>query len=326
MRLRIPSSILTHTQVLCSEFLDLLVSIYVYMYIYLSVTLSRPRGASHVSELWSISKTELLMLERVHSKILRTIQGLPTRCPLTALRNLLSSRSISSFIAQRQLAFINSIATMDSSALPRRLLESCVRYNPASGCIHVWRALLDDLNLPSISDLLGTQRAHNSWKSAIKRLLSIQANLSLADDCPHLPIGACDLPLGKPAPHWAITLADIHRTRSNNFRIRLLTGCDGLEADASRFRRRLNGRSPNDPSCKLCGAPMEDSIHFVTSCSALLQCRTELIGEAPPTVMADRFLNIISGVDWIDDTASQLYFVDFLHRLRSHRNYLFVNL
>ena len=51
----------------------------------------------------SISKTELLMLERVHSKILRTIQGLPTRCPLTALRNLLGSRSISSFITQRQL-------------------------------------------------------------------------------------------------------------------------------------------------------------------------------------------------------------------------------
>ena len=145
------------------------------------------------------------MLERVHSKILRTIQGLPTRCPLTALRNLLGSRSISSFITQRQLAFINSIATMDSSALPRRLLESRVRYNPVSGCIPVWRALLEDLNLPSISDLLGSQRAHNSWKSAIKRLLSIQANLSLADDCPHFPIGACDLPLGKPAPHWAIT-------------------------------------------------------------------------------------------------------------------------
>ena len=80
---------------------------------------------------------------------------------------------------------------------------------------------------------------------------------------------------------------------------------------------------------------MEDSIHFVASCPALLQCCTELIGEAPPTAMAilpdpacdpDCFFNIISGVDWIDDTASQLYFVDFLHRLRSHRNYLFVNL
>ena len=36
-------------------------------------------------ELWTISKTESLMLERVHRKILRTIQGLPTRCPSVAL-------------------------------------------------------------------------------------------------------------------------------------------------------------------------------------------------------------------------------------------------
>ena len=35
------------------------------------------------SEFWSLTKTELTMLERSHRKILRTIQGLPTRCPLT---------------------------------------------------------------------------------------------------------------------------------------------------------------------------------------------------------------------------------------------------
>ena len=73
------------------------------------------------AELWSITKTELLMLERSHSKILWTIQGLPTRCPLTALRNLLGSRSIASYIDQRQVAFVNSIATMSPATLPRRV-------------------------------------------------------------------------------------------------------------------------------------------------------------------------------------------------------------
>ena len=87
------------------------------------------------SELWSLTKAELLMLERAHSKILRTIQGLPTRCPLAALRSLLGSRSISSFLAQRQLAFVNPLATMDSSALPRKLLEFRISCNPKSGCI-----------------------------------------------------------------------------------------------------------------------------------------------------------------------------------------------
>ena len=185
------------------------------------------------AELWFITKTELLMLKRSHSKILRTIQGLPTRCPLTALRNLLGSRSIASYIDQRQVAFVNSIATMSPTALPRRVLEARLNCNPSTGCVPVWQKLLDGLNLPTISDLLVNQRGHRSWKSATRRLLNIMSHLSLSSDCPNLPIGTCDLPIGKPAPHWAVTLADVHQTQRNNFRIRLLTGRDGLEADAS---------------------------------------------------------------------------------------------
>ena len=41
-------------------------------------------------------------------------------------------------------------------------------------------------------------------------------------------------------------------TRRNNFRIRLLVGCDGLEADASRFRWRKDRSQPNNSTCKLC--------------------------------------------------------------------------
>ena len=37
-------------------------------------------------------------------------------------------------------------------------------------------------------------------------------------------------------------------TRQTNFRIRLLTGCDGLEQDASHFRYRTQGRSSGDPN------------------------------------------------------------------------------
>ena len=61
------------------------------------------------SELWSLSNPELNILECTHHKILCTIQGLPTRCLTTALQSLIDSRPISSFISQRQLAFINSI-------------------------------------------------------------------------------------------------------------------------------------------------------------------------------------------------------------------------
>ena len=56
------------------------------------------------SELWSLTKSDLNMLERTHRKLLRTIQGLPTRCPSLALS---SSLEISALVDCRQLCFIN---------------------------------------------------------------------------------------------------------------------------------------------------------------------------------------------------------------------------
>ena len=63
------------------------------------------------------------------------------------------------------------------------------------------------------------------------------------EDCTDLHIGACSIPIGRPAHHWSVMLGDTNATRRTNFQIRLLTGCDGLEQDASHFRYRTQGRS-----------------------------------------------------------------------------------
>ena len=49
-----------------------------------------------------------------------------------------------------------------------------------------------------------------------------------------------------PSRHWSTTVGD---PRLNNFKIRLLVDCDGLEKDAARFRSRNTGRPAGDPSC-----------------------------------------------------------------------------
>ena len=71
-------------------------------------------------ELWCITKTEITMLERVHRKILRTIQGLPLRCPAKALQILMGTSSILSFICKRQLSFAHSFSTLPPDSLPRQ--------------------------------------------------------------------------------------------------------------------------------------------------------------------------------------------------------------
>ena len=178
------------------------------------------------SELWLLTSTELNILERTHRKILRTIQGLPIRCPAAALQSLIGSRSISSYISQvesqRQLAFINSIINMQASDLPKQLLKTRV-VNPRAKWITVtWGNLLDELCLPSIKQLLSTPRNKETWKRSIKRLLNIRAYITMQDQCEKYPLGDFALPIGRPAPHWTVTLQDTHATRRNNFRIRLL--------------------------------------------------------------------------------------------------------
>ena len=74
------------------------------------------------SELWALTKTELLSLERVHRKILRTIQGLPIRCHSASLTTLLDLQDIQTLVQQRQLSFIVSVVNLDPDDLPRKLL------------------------------------------------------------------------------------------------------------------------------------------------------------------------------------------------------------
>ena len=165
-----------------------------------------------------------------------------------------SAQSKDCLLDARYLLCVISLVLAASPALPRRLLEHRVSCNPTSGCIPVYT----------------NQRTHDSWKLATKRLLNfIQICRSAWIVHSFRLVRATSLLGSLPPIAWALTLTNTKKTRNSNFRIRLLTGCDGLKADASRFRQRRNGCSPNDPSCKLCEVPLEDSLQFVAFCPAL---------------------------------------------------------
>ena len=146
-----------------------------------------------------------------------------------------------------------------------------------------------------------------SWKKSTRKLLNYNTYLSLLEDCVDFHIGACSIPIGRPARHWSVTLGDVKATRSTNFRIRLLTGCDGLEQDASRFRYRTQSRPSGDPTCKLCGSGPENAEHFILNCQSLELARRLALESAPPQVCLHipdptrdpvGFLDIILGLDW----------------------------
>ena len=280
------------------------------------------------SELWSLSKVELNMFERIHRKILRTIQGLPTRCHTSSLNSLLGSNDIESRILQRKLNFINSLTNLDDSSLPKKLISARIRNASAKGLIPRLEDALNKLNLPDINSLIESRVKREPWKKSIKKQLNIKTYLRFLTDCEEYYVSECDLKIGRPIQHWAVTLGDSKLSRANNFRIRLLVGCDGLEKDAARFRRRNNDRAPSDPSCKLCNAPVEDAFHFISHCPALEGERLRLLDCAPPSVKTqlpdhvtrpDEFAETILGTNWIDDRPTQSFCIEFLQDLRSYR-------
>ena len=131
------------------------------------------------SELWSLTNTDLNILERTHRKILRAIQGLPTRCPTTALQSLIGSCSISSFISQRQLAFINSIINMQASDLPKQILEVRIANPNAKGITATWKDLV-----PTTIQIIAPKRILETLNQAPPRYSSLHLHATSMRELP----------------------------------------------------------------------------------------------------------------------------------------------
>ena len=116
------------------------------------------------AEIWTLSKVELSMLECAHRNILRTIQGLPTRCHSSSLNYMLGSNNIESMIFQHKLNFVNSIISLDNNSLPKKLLIKRTQDPLAKGVIPDLQTTLDHLNLLSINILLDNPVKPTSWK------------------------------------------------------------------------------------------------------------------------------------------------------------------
>ena len=124
-------------------------------------------------ELWSPTGAEITMLEKVHRKILRTIQGLPLRCHSRALQFLMSVPSILSLIHQRQLVFTHSFSLLPSDSLPRLIFEKRLADSPTKGFFSAIQMLVQALNLPSLTEILGNMEEVREETFAIDRILPL---------------------------------------------------------------------------------------------------------------------------------------------------------
>ncbi len=171
------------------------------------------------------------MLERVHRKILRTIQGLPTRCPSTALNCLLGTVPINKATVSKKLNFVFSLLSLNPSSLARIVLLQRLGDYGQSSIIHSWALTLEEYPLPSIPALkIALPCSKLSWKNSIKLILSTNEYVLLLSQCGSIPISKCapkSITNGRGIfPHWMVTKGDRQILQRSNFRVRLLVNCD----------------------------------------------------------------------------------------------------
>ena len=143
----------------------------------------------------------------------------------------------------------------------------------------------------------------------------------------HLPLS--DYPpsrLGKPYPHWLVTLGFPNISRENISRMRVLFNCGGLESDICRFRPSSPSPSPPSAICKLCNLAPEDAFHFIAQCPALSPAHDAFDLPTPLASARDsdpaHFPALILGTEWFDDTAVQHACTEYIHHLLSARSLL----
>ena len=127
-------------------------------------------------------------------------------------------------------------------------------------------------------------------EEVVSGIIRARAEMSLLEEAEH----KCSLHLlsqmdprsGSPSTLWTSTLNKdlLHLTARNNFRIRLVLGCHGLESDAARFRKRRCELEVGSSTCRLCAQGIEDPTHFLATCPALERRRKELLQDLIPAL------------------------------------------
>ena len=286
--------------------------------------------------LWNISNTEMELYERVHRKILRTIQGLPIRCPKVGVLWMAGAKNIKDIVLKEKLTFLQSILQLPDHAAPKQVLMARLCSSAPRSWINAMQCHLEALNLPDISTLAANPPSTGIWHRCVNRLISCQAQLNLNEEAESKrdldPLIRCCTKPNAPAPHWKVTHSAemLHLTTRSNFRVRLLLGCHGLECDAARFRVRRDGGPTGNTTCKLCNSGKEDPEHFLATCNALQARRRSLLSHAPlilpdPEHDPSAFTEIILGIDWIDDLESQAFFIHYITDLKQKRSEILIN-
>ena len=122
-------------------------------------------------DILSPTKTEEVMLERAQLAIFKIILGLPARAPSIAIHYLLGTLPIHLLIYQKHLSFLHNLLSMPDKTVPKSVFLIRYASSPSKGFCSRIKEILEDLQLPSVPELVDDLPSRGAWRAYIKGLI-----------------------------------------------------------------------------------------------------------------------------------------------------------
>ena len=226
-----------------------------------------------------IAQTDLKLLENMMLRILRAMQGLPSRTQKAVVYTMIGALPCRLLIAQSVLQFILFMkrAAECHPVSEYVLLHGALNDDRSSSILRQWEKYLNELNLPSIIQLMENKGQHGkTWKSIFEQAINNQARKMLSEEAINLKsvnwladLIAKQTCYGPAGAFWPTCRHSVVGRQATGTRIRLLTEQSLLATGIVRRHIELN------EVCPLCRRLPETLEHFLFECSELKQDRED---------------------------------------------------
>ena len=242
-------------------------------------------------ETFVLQRKHIIALEAFHISMLRIIQSLPQRSARCITYLLLGIKPVEAEIHSRTLTFLGNIIRSENVTL-RAIMErqlSVKGHNSSSWFIYV-QGLLEKYNLQDIYSLIQNIPTKDQWKITVSKAISaFWTDVLLQDFLTKSTLRFCNihtLKLGQIHPVWNTVDNNVHDARRAITKVRLLTGTYIVQSKLSKFNQ-----NEVDPRCQLCFSEVEDYLHMLLQCGALLSYRRKYI---------ENLIDIIGHSSWCE--------------------------
>ena len=244
-------------------------------------------------EVLILTPSQTAVLERFHRATLRSIQGLPERTSSAATYLLLGALPVTAILHARILQLVGKISMARDTFLHYIAAQQlAVKDTSSMSWFIMTLKLAAKYSLPLPHELLTSYISLGRWHTMVNMAIKDYWERSMLRDATSKSTLSLliieTLAVGHPHPAWTYVQCQMKDIACARIKCKLLTGTYMLQTNRAKFNA-----NDVDPTCPLCKEDLEDTTHFIASCSASHHVRSRYLTDLGTLVLSPPAWNVL---------------------------------